>query len=83
MRLRLLALACAVGIPAMTSAEPVPLQNVLFDPQTPQVMPVSQTVAPSASVRPAPRPALFAAPVRSVGVTRRITRLPWTTGVFQ
>lgn len=83
MRLRLLALACALGIPAMASAEAVSPLSGLFAPQTAQVVPVSQTVAPSSSVRPAPRPVLVQAPVRTVGVTRRITRLPWTTGVFQ
>lgn len=80
MRLQLLALACALGIPALASAEPLSRAEV---PRDPQVVPVAQTLAPAASVRPAPRPVLRVVPVRSVGVTRRITRLPWTVGVFQ
>jgi hypothetical protein len=81
MRLRLLALACAIALPASVSAEPVsPFTRFIFGTQA--VVPVSAQ-APSSSVRPAPRPEVTQVPVRTVGVTRRITRLPWTTGVFQ
>lgn len=99
MRAKLLALALAAVTASPSVAEPVlPFAPFLLAAaqRQPDVSVPSRTTLRTGSdsrdivglgdagdVRPMRRPAVLVEPVRTAGVARKISRLPWSTGVFQ
>ncbi len=95
MRVKLLALALAVATASPAVAEPVlPFAPFLLAAaqRQPQIDVTPRTSSDSRDsvgfesgrdVRPLRRPSVLVEPVRTAVVSRKIVRLPWTTGVFQ
>jgi hypothetical protein len=95
MRAKLLALALAATVTSPALAEPVlPFAPFLLltsnqsadavgTPRTGGDSRDSVVLRSAPELRPLRRPAVLVASVRTAVVSRKIVRLPWSTGVFQ